>query len=281
MKRVVMFCFGGRRENLELQLPFIHRILEQNPNVVYHLWNLARTREDYDYIQTLNSRRIRVIDQGYSPNPWERFDDVYRHYAADKKYKDVLFVKLDDDVVFIETHRFGEFISAVEAFDGKITSAKVINNGACTMADQRLREAVRRHRIPLLDVHKSVAYAVDTHGLFLEDWPYFTDEPIRPIPTEDWLSINFIGYDWEMARTIAKLLKTPAPRVIAGRHFRPPRALLGDEGLVNTLPRIILQGMTVAHLTFGPQEKKAAPDLFPDLRRHYEKLGKEYLNAFV
>ena len=41
-----MFCFGGRRANMELQLPFVRRILDEHTDVEYHLWNLARNAED-------------------------------------------------------------------------------------------------------------------------------------------------------------------------------------------------------------------------------------------
>lgn len=43
--RVILFVFAGRRPNMELQLPFARRILEEHPNTEYHVWNLARERE--------------------------------------------------------------------------------------------------------------------------------------------------------------------------------------------------------------------------------------------
>lgn len=271
-----MFCFGGRRENLELQLPFIHRILEQNPGVEYHLWNLAKDPADAEYISGLRTRnRLKVINDFYGAKPWEKFNDVYRHYAT-PAFKGRRFVKLDDDVVFIQTDRWPEFIDAVDANPHAVVSANVINNGACTVLDPLLYGEFKRLRMGLLDVHKHPSFAEISHDYFLCNWDERLAQPVAWVSTKDWLSINFIGYDYDMARKFAALLGTPSPRVIAGRPFRHPNALLGDEGMVNTLPRIIVGGFTAAHLTFGPQEKRK-PIIWPELRKRYAKMNGVYL----
>jgi hypothetical protein len=46
--------------------------------------------------------------------------------------------------------------------------------------------------------------------------------------------------------------------------------------MVNTLPRLIVGGFTVAHLTFGPQERKS-PNMFDELRKRYAKMNGTYL----
>lgn len=273
--RVIMFVFAGRRENMEIQLPYVRRILDQNPDVEYHVWNLARTQEDRDYLQTISSNRIRVINSLAGDKPWERFNKVYQHYA-DSIYRGDHFVKLDDDVVFIDADLFAQFIGASKRNPDAITSARVINNGACTSTDRDLWSAFRQLRIRLLDVHMSGKYALASHHHFRDNWTQMLGGAMEPIPTQDWLSINFISYDWPMATRIADLLGTPSPRRIAGRVFAP-RDRLGDEGLVNTLPRLIVPGFTVAHLTFGPQERKLTRAQIVDLRADYENIAVKYL----
>ena len=98
---------------MELQLPYIRRILAENPDVEYHVWNLARDHDDNFYLKTIAGERIRVFNEHYGVDPWKRFNNVYEHYA-DEAYSDHLFVKLDDDVVFMETDRFAEFVKAVD-----------------------------------------------------------------------------------------------------------------------------------------------------------------------
>lgn len=277
MKTTVMFCFGGRRPNMELQLPFIRRILEDRPDVEYHLWNLARNPDDAEYLKDADEDHPRFIvhNQFYGANPWERFDDVYRHYAQ-PKYKGCRFVKLDDDVVFIQAREFGTFLDAIDHNPSAVLSANVINNGACMHLDPVLFGRFKSLHVPLLDVHKYPQFAALSHEYFLQDWRTITSAEPQWTPTRDWLSINFIGYDYDMAKRFATLLGSPHPRVVAGRYFKP-RDRLGDEGMVNTLPRIVVKGFTVAHLTFGPQERKV-PSMWPELRQRYDHIGREYLN---
>jgi hypothetical protein len=272
-----MFCFAGRRPNMELQLPFVRRILAENPDVEYHIWNLARDHDDNLWLRTITGKRITVFSEHYGVDPWKRFDEVYRHYATDG-YRGHLFVKLDDDVVFLETRRFGCFLNMVEAHRDSVISAQVVNNGACTRLTPGLWAGLSRLHIPLLDVHKNHRYAAMCHLYFAEHWSDMIDQPVEPRRIDDWLSINAIGYDWNMAKRFAELLGTPSPRTIAGRSFNR-LARLGDEGMVNTLPRVMCQGFVAAHLTFGPQEKLMAAAHLNDFRARYAEIGEKYLTG--
>jgi hypothetical protein len=281
---VIMFCFGGRRANMTLQLPFIDRILDEHPNVTYHLWNLARDPVDDRWIRGMKDRRERfvVVNDFRGPEPWSRFNDVYQHYAH-PRYEGKLFVKLDDDVVWIESARFGDYLIAVDEYRDTLVSATVINNGACTRAIPELwseyEKLQRKVSFPLLDVHKRPEYAELCHNFFADNyWKLITGRPSTLLSTSDWLSINFVGYDWPMASIIASRLGKPSPSHIAGRMFRP-RATLGDEGLMNTLPRCIFEGMTVAHLYFGPQLTAAGEAPFTQYRNRYAEIGEEYLSC--
>lgn len=274
-KRTIMFCFGGRQANLELQLPFIRRILADHPGVEYHLWNLAKNHSDAEYIRSLRKNaRIKVIDDFYGPNPWTRFNDVYRHYAS-PEFKHCRFVKLDDDIVFIQTHLFSDFIDAIDANPDSVISANVINNGACMRLDNEMFDKFKSMRMRLLDVHRFPRFAQMSHEHFFDNWRQIVGREMHWVSTPDWLSINFIGYNHDMARKFPTILDTKSPPVIAGRYFRG-RDKVGDEGMVNMLPRIITDGFTVAHLTFGPQERYA-PFMFADFRKRYAEIGKEYL----
>lgn len=272
---VIIFCFGGRRPNMELQLPFIQRILDEHPHVSYHLWNLAKDRSDYEWLRTVRGDRITVINDFHGPEPWRRFNDVYRCYADDR-FSHCTFVKLDDDVVFIETDRFSQFVDSIHENPDSVMSAKVVNNGACTPLEPGLWNGFQQLSIPLLDVHLHGSYAQMSHFYFMRHWEEMVEQDFSLVPTEEWLSINLIGYTWRMGRKMAKLLDTDHPPYVAGREFLP-LIPLGDEGMVNTLPRIITQGFLACHLYFGPQARDVSQSQIEDWQLRYRDIGQKYL----
>lgn len=282
--KTIIFVFAGRRANLELQLPLIRRILDRNPTVEYHLWNLCRRPADSDFLHTIRGDRITVRDDFYGRRSGMNL--VYQHYT-DPAYRDAVFVKMDDDIVFLETERFPDFVAAIRP--GMVLSAKVINNGACTLTERGLFDqfealhdpvigSVSPHH-PLLDVHLSFDYADACHAYMFEHWRELLDQPTKLIPTSEWLSINLIGFDWDTNRRIAAKVGQPHRKDvrIAGRPYKRGRRI-GDEGTVNTLPRTIFQGFLAAHLTFGPQITVEGEHFrVQGWRRRYRHIGDCYL----
>ena len=263
MPEIVVFAFYGRRANVEIQLPFIRRILAGHPEVRFDAWNLARNERDRQYVQSLPEAR-----DGYS-----NWDDIWRHYAGEE-YRDTIFVKLDDDVVFLEAERFEELIRAVRQNPGAIISAQVINNGASHRVDPELWGRVKELAIPLQDFHACNYYAEMSHQWFFDNWLEVTDGPVELTPAGDWLSINCIAFDRTAAKFIGDGVGTPSPPHIAGKDW-PPGFPLGDEGAANILPCYVLRGMVAAHLTFGPQN--CTDEQQDRWRDEYARIAKEYL----
>lgn len=261
---------------MEIQLPLIDRLLDTHPEVEYHVWNLARNDDDDRWLRSLPPRDGRQMHHElYGASPWARFNDVYRHYAG-RQFADATFIKLDDDVVFLDVDRIDTFIREVQQHPDAVLSADVINNGACSTLHPQLRSLPTQLGVPLLDVHKSVEFALKSHAWFFDHVDTAVQQPLTLHPMTDWLSINVIGYSHGMAQRFARDLGTPTPTHIAGRDFLP-RQLLGDEGFVNTLPRAVLQGFTACHLTFGPQDKSLTPEQLADLRAGYAAVAEKYL----
>lgn len=259
---------------MELQLPLVERVLATNPGVEFHVWNLARNADDCAYVRSLSGERITVMDDLYGDNSWRRFDDVYRHYSV-SRYSGHLFVKIDDDIAFFEADRFAAFLEVVENYPGSVLSANVVNNGACTVVDPGLWKLYTALDIPLLDVHLSGDYARACHNYFLENWSAIVGRSVAVIPTQQWLSINLIGFDWATMCQIANRVGTLTPPEIAGRYFG--QTLLGDEGMANLLPRVIVGGFTAAHLSFGPQVAQIDGETWALWRSRYGDIGREYL----
>lgn len=274
--KVIIVEFAGRRPNVELQIPLVTRVLEQHPNVEWHLWNFARNDGDNLYLRTLANERISVFSQFYGKRlgGWRGMHRPFRYYSA-PEFKDCLFVKMDDDIVFFEADRFADFVAAINGNRDCVISAKVINNGACTVIDKGLWAGYEKLDMPLLDVHIHASFAQMAHQYMFDNADDLIGEPIKLIPTQDWLSINMIGYDWRMNCEMSSKVGKQGPTHIAGRDW-PIRNILGDEGFVNTVPRMIMQGFLACHLTFGPQEGPSI-DQLPSWRKKYRDIGSRYL----
>lgn len=276
---VILFVFAGRRANMELQLPLIKRILALHKNVEYHIWNLARRESDDAYLRTIRGDRIVVRHELCDAAPHEKFGSVYGHYA-DPEYSDRLFVKIDDDVVFLQVDRFGKFLSLIEQHPDTVLSAHVINNGASAALDGIWQQFVdwqiarndKSNDIQLPEVHTSNQFAVQSHQYAFDHFDDLLSEPVSVHQTTDWLSINLIGYSWPVAQLMIErgLNNAPIPTRQAG-----PDVLLGDEGVVNTVPRAIVKGFLAGHLSFGEQAVKAKQ--YDEWRERYAELGRSYL----
>lgn len=251
---VIVFVLAGRRPNMELQIPLMKDVLTRHPNVEYHVWNLARTPADRAWLPTVEGERITVFND---LNWCDRFDGtgfgyapVYGYYTQ-PQFSGHRFVKIDDDVVFLASRRFGPFVDAITP--GRVLSANVVNNGANTALIPGMWERFAALGCPLLDVHVSNAYAQAAHGLFLGGWRPLLTRPLAVTPTRDWVSINMVGYDWATACELSARIGAPQPARIADRDMREWGRRIGDEGIVNTMDRAVLSGFTACHLTFQPQ----------------------------
>lgn len=313
--RIVFFVFAGREANMELQWPYIERLLEMYPNMEYHVWDLTRNVEDHNYLDGRFSNihpRVKVFDhlwQGPNENEvclkrqrrprscacWEcrpaPFEEVYAWYAnasirfieqgdavaADQgvsPYADVTFVKLDDDIVFIETERFDEILALLAERPNAVVSANVVNNVVSAKHDEDLRPIVEKTYRPhtfkaWFDLHADVNFGLLSHKWFLGHYRELLD-PDRPVEIDRCLpgekpSINFIAMTYP---TLCRVNRT-----VQEWHTR-----LGDEGAINHnfLPWITLS-FRVAHLYFGPQRVGMDKEI-DGLRQDYATLSKEYLS---
>jgi hypothetical protein len=284
---VILFTFAGRQPNLELQIPMVKRILAENPNVEYHFWNFARNDKDRAFVKSISGERITVWNghsgDGFSsPAPTgdgnqfgaNEHNAAYLHYSQ-PQFKDHLFVKVDDDIVFLETARFHKFVEAIDANRDKCLVANIINNGGCTPVNPTIWEGFQKIGQPLLDIHIGNKFPDMAHRRLFEHPDEFLNQPIELVPTADWLSINAVGYSWDVLVHVLKTIGKPQPAFLSGRPMHGWGRVFGDEGVFQTLDRLIVKGFTAAHLTFGPQ-KPTANQLAMWLQG-YRRLGEQYL----
>ena len=283
--RVILYVFAGRRANLEVASPFYQRVAAQYPHIEIHLWDLCRNPEDSRYLRSLATDRIQVRAEFYDRlgRSARGQTKVWQHYTS-PDYRDCVFLKLDDDALFIETEKLESFGQAAAENPDHVVSAQVINNGSCTRLFPDIWAGYQQLGIPLLDVHTSAEYAELSHRWFFQHWRTVINQPAELTLADTWCSINAISYTYEMGCKIAAAIGTRSPDQIADRHYprrnqrgRPLRHTVGDEGSVNMQNILIHQGFTVGHLTFGPQDRAMDDSLLTELRKNYADIGRQYL----
>lgn len=274
--RVILWCPAGRRANMELLLPFLRRILDEHPETELHIWDLARDPADHEWLSTVWGDRITLVGDFYGHRIREAFVKVYLHYA-DRQYRGAVFVKCDDDILFIETGRFAEFLAAIRYHADAIVSADTVNNGACATLNPCIAAMFPDMASIPLEAFESVSFARASHDFFFDEWTRMVGQPVAAQWVQDYLSINLIGYTWRTGVALAQGLNTRPPKQIAGRKITQKR--MGDEGMANMLPRIILKGFTAAHLSFQPQHGQLPESYWQGIRDRYKPIGKQYLEA--
>lgn len=289
--RIVLFIFAGRKANMEVQKPYLERLLDAWPQLEIHLWDLTRTPEDAAYIRTWESSRVLVMDHFHTGHPircikppgrprrgWPRcqclkckppYEQPYRFYAQTLA-DDTIYVKMDDDVLFLETDTFGNLVEPLMIYPNRIFSAMVINNVVCAKyaedaATTASQFALGDPRNPDNDkrwwwMHTNSSFADAQHEDFLGSFDGETPArhwAVRTRPGEA-VSINCIAFTHATMKRLAPMMNDR----------------LGDEGAVDRLLPWIVTSFRAAHLSFGPQEEKMDLAYW---REQYKQLAETYL----
>lgn len=245
--RVIATTFAGRRDRMEILLSYLLAALDAGIVHEYHIWDYARRPEDRRWLRGLPARHpgIRLM----SPPWWtRRYQGYYRHYRADD-YRDAIFLKLDDDIVYLDLDRLADFIAFRHARpDYFLVSANVVNNGVCAYYQQEcgivpttLMELPYPERGYCGKLWQEGALAERLQHFFLDQPERFRSERIWHPP--DRLSINFVAYLGADIPAISRI------------------GLDDEEELSVTLPRrlgrqnAIFGPLVVSHLSFYSQEQ--------------------------
>lgn len=244
--RVIATTFAGRRDRMSLLVDHVVAAIDAGIVAEYHVWDYARADDDRHWLRTLPSLHpaIRLLEPDRS---LARYRAYYRHYRRED-HDGSVFLKLDDDIVFLAPDRLAAFVHFRVAHpEYFLVSANVVNNGVCAYF-QQLRGAIPRALMDLPyppwgfcgRLWERADLAERLHDFFLDDPGRFDLEGVDIAP--DRLSINcvaWLGSDLD---------------ALAG---------VGDDDeqdLSVTIPRrlqrrnAIFQPMVAAHLSFFPQE---------------------------
>lgn len=242
--RVIMTTFAGRRDRMAILLTYVVEALRRNLLREYHIWNYARNRRDRSWVDSLHVLHpgIRIFRPVGTP-----YDSYYDHYRRED-YSDAIFVKVDDDIVYLDLETFPKFIEHRlldrETF---LLSANVVNNGVCAYFQQQ--ENLLPPDFPELGypergfcgtLWESPLLAARLHEAVLAapGSPGYPGTRIAP----DRLSINFISY---LGRDLDYILGTRGDDEEA-LSVRIPRELRRVNRIYNPF--------VVSHLSFYSQE---------------------------
>lgn len=304
--RLIIFQFAGRQANMEVQQPYLDQILRMHPDAELHLWDLTRDPADQRYLATLDGThegRVRVLSHlhtghpidclypnGYPggiehrPRGWRPckclthkppYEEPWRYYAKDPEgeYADTVFVKIDDDVLFLETDNFSHLVSPLTEYPARIISANVINNVVCAKYanDDMVAHYMAKFGVgdPLQhasdrgwwELHTNPEFASYSHARFISEFERdWRPEWVRTRPGE-LVSINCVAMTHRTLQRVAGMMSVR----------------LGDEGAVDRCLPWIALSFRAAHLAFGPQERAMGSTLLDQIRSEYTALRKEYL----
>ena len=243
---VIATTFAGRRDRMSLLVDYVVAAIDAGIVTEYHVWDYARTDEDRRWLRDLPSRHpaIRLLVPAAHH---ARFRAYYRHYRRED-HDGSVFLKLDDDIVFLDLDRLAAFV------DFRVAHPEYF----LRVGERRQQRGVRvlpaaAWRDPAL-VHGTAVsrsgwcgrlweradLAERLHDFFLDDPGRFDLEGVDIAP--DRLSINCVSY---LGSDVGALID------------------VGDDDeqdLSVTIPRrlqrqnAIFQPMVASHLSFFSQE---------------------------
>ena len=283
--KIIAYIFAGRRDRMEILLGYLDKLLGQGQIDAMHIWNLARTDSDRKWARGLaNKKGYSVME--FIPGDWtgifkrprrthtdHLFWPYAHNYYAQKCYDGCGLVKVDDDIVFADTPRFGVFRAALlrlasgECDNCHMISANVVNNPVFDCLHQRegiIPQSVATFPSARLETrqqeedyyqHGKKSQAV--HEFFLDNPRRFLREGAgnAVLNPEHRLKINFIGLT-------NRILPIPDGDNDEQSFFAlPPEKKKGITAI---------RGFTVAHLSFVCQPEQNDAELI----RKYRELAK-------
>lgn len=278
--KIIIFCFAGRKKYLEIQFEYIKKILDKYNNTYYHLWNFSRNDLDNNYLQELFHKnyqvyknRIEIFNQYYEGENLNKvchkkvgvicncvkcrvgkWSEPYKYYN-NNNCNNTIFLKLDDDIIYISIDNFEKFINTVKENPSKIVSANVINNGICAYFNQDLKNILTKNNIinQNSDLNKFWNLCTNKNFFNLSHEYFFNLYESNKLLNEDIFkiknrfSINFIAFDNKIMNLIAKSL---------GNHIG-----MNDEYIISTNFEIIIYSSFLAvHFHFSDQHSQLTDD---------------------
>jgi len=296
---VVALIFAGRRDRMRINLAYLDRLVAACQLHEVHIWNSTRTAEDARWVQGLVGRKAYSVffpDPAAFPTSRERWFAAYTHYGTGgggggggagewtERFKpqwegaspdNTVIVKLDDDIVYIDTEQFSGFANFVRGHSEMfLVHANIVNNGVAAYYQAQSNQQLRA-RLPELTAYRydrdltwgrggplsvNGSMALELHKLFLQKPELFsTRGPLgeacivygpaaaRGVGRgQGRFSVNFFGVRWAAWQGIASA--TGMMRFLGDERYLTEVATMNFAAT-----ECIYAPLHVAHLSFSQQ----------------------------
>jgi hypothetical protein len=251
--KLIVVTPAGREKYLRL---LSHHVLKSPEVSEWQLWDNCRNERDRAYLHVLaaSDPRCKLKQLPGADGGWKIIGSFFR-FCDDR---DALYLRLDDDVIFLEDGFFPKFIERAKAERGKAIwfSPLVINNVICSFLIQHFSGVNLSGPIscqamcPYAWAYPDLAEAL--HPAFVDAVKTGRIDAFRVPDHEIKLSrfsINALGF-------------FGADKVALGDEFLPPGHEAEEEWLSAVLPARtgrpgkIFGDLLVAHFSFYPQERR-------------------------
>jgi hypothetical protein len=264
-KGIILFCPAGRKQTMEIQVKYVVKLMEHFSEFIsrYDIWDVAWKEEDSKYLGTLPQLhpKIRVLYTPFmeggkrsSEIASKQFAFIYSTFYRHEIYKDYIFVKLDDDIVFVDVLMFPHFIYNRALSSSFLLAANVVNNDVDLFYQ-------------FYDIHVSFISNYKTN--------YTTNRMLDAISYDrnKYLSINFISF---FGSDLFHINHEFSNGIGADDEYR----------LANYIPRnkevdrdnMIELSMTVVHYSFGHDTVHYSLDVHSFIP-YYHQISEEYFQS--
>lgn len=251
--KIILYCFAGRKKYMEIQIKYIVKLLEKYDYIKYYdIWDFSWNQDDSKYLHTLVDLhpKIRIrhapnFGQAMRDSPVSSrqigylFTDGYPY----SEYNDYYFVKIDDDIVFVDINNFEKYINKViNSPEYFLISADVINND---MNKENIAESL--------------------HKTFLNEGPSKDEIYEEPFSNENRLSINFVAYS---GKDLNYIYSEFGNKLGADDEWRLCHKVAKRLNRQN----LIIKNYNVVHFSFGSQRGKFNEDVFLSKYKQFQHL---------
>lgn len=133
----VVYIFAGRRDRMRVLMRYLDSMLVTGALNEVHVWDRTRDDDDTHWVHSLGNKSYQIHEEADGNRPM--FGGIYRYYSTQGEFvprcgnvarNDTVLVKADDDIVFVNTSYFQEFVRYVYTHPSMfIVHANIVNNG--------------------------------------------------------------------------------------------------------------------------------------------------------
>ena len=210
---VIATTFAGRSDRMPLLVGNMIKSLKESLIDEYHVWDFSKNQQDKNWIKILPSLhpQIKVFIQN-NDNFHETYSNInnkpdwrpyYRHYTNKTHNENTVLLKIDDDIVYLDTTKLKQFIDfRIDNPEYLLVSANVVNNGITTGLQQRYGAIPASLCPPNGIPYESYCgklwedglLAEKLHFYFIKNKQKFHKEGFYIQPIGERISINFVSW---------------------------------------------------------------------------------------